>query len=198
VSADLNAGAASVSWIDIFSTGPITLTETDPPFAVHANNTSTNATAGTITIVSKQATVDLFGVAVQANAPGGGGAGGTVAVEAAQTVNFHSAIVEAKGANSGGGHQSGGTISARSFNGQVLGVAPGQLNADGGKGQGTVDLGAVELQGCDSGGPALSYTGTATPVLTPLGPACGGTPTLPSFVDLPTCKCAAPTCPPTS
>src|SRR5262249_1144315 len=37
VSADLVAGAAAVSWIDIFSNGDIVITETQLPYAVHAN-----------------------------------------------------------------------------------------------------------------------------------------------------------------
>jgi hypothetical protein len=195
VSADLGAGTAGVSWIDLFANGPITITETQLPYAVHANNGQTNALGGTITVGSKASTVDLAGFALQANALAGGGAGGSITVEAFGALSFGTSSVQARGANSGGGHQQGGTISGRSFNSHVTGSNPGELNADGGKGQPTFKLGTVQLKGCANGGPGVSYSGNVTPALTILADACGGSPTFPAFVVIPICQCPLLECP---
>src|SRR5262249_3658329 len=66
------------AWIDIFATKDITIKgDTAAPYAVHANpDGSTNTFAGLITVKSKSGKVTTSGLAIQANALGGGSDGG--------------------------------------------------------------------------------------------------------------------------
>jgi hypothetical protein len=212
VNADIGTagGSEGRGWIDLFARGDITIIgDTVLPYAVHANGGLAQNTddGGLVTVKSTQGAVittedvpATVGLAIQANATSSGSKGGDVRVEASADVNFNSASIQAEGANSGGGAQAGGHISARSFNGFVLGVAPGELNADGGAGQATPEPGVVTLQGCGTGAPAdgVAYTGTVTPlpVANP-GDACGSSPQLPAGVTLPDAICTERCHPPT-
>ncbi len=184
-------GNSGGSWVDIFARGNISiLNDNLAPFAVHANQPTGTGTAnggpsgGLIMVKSLEGMVTTAGFAIQANATQNGGGGGEVIVEASQNVAFGTAIIEARGANAGGGAQNGGRIFGRSFNGVVSGAAPGHLNADGGGGQAVPDLGVVTLQGCGTGAPGdgVTYTGASTPAATILADACGGSPTVAAYV----------------
>ncbi len=187
-------GVSGHAWIDIFALNDITINGPFvEPFAVHSNMTLSNGTGGTIQVKSKAGNVNTGGLAIQANATNGGGAGGIVLVQGAIDVNFSAATIEAKGANKGGGHQSGGEITARAFNGVVSGVAPGRLDADGGGGQSTPDPGVVTLQGCGTpaAGDGVNYSGTVVPApAVILADQCGGEPAFAAYVVFPACACA--------
>jgi hypothetical protein len=150
------------------------------PYAVHANNSPTNARAGDITAKSVNGNVTTLGLAVQANARGG--KGGTITVQAGGAgtpqgdVSLGAASIQAKGATSGG-VPAGGQITARSYSGHVIGSAGGELNATGG----ISPNGSVSLQGCATVPPAVGYQGTITPApATILAASCGGSPVVPS------------------
>ncbi len=150
------SGGHQIAWIDLVARGDITIkNDNSDSYAVHANEENlTNSTGGIITVRSRDGRVTTSNNAIQANATRPGSQGGTVIVEAGSDLIFGMASIQAKGANSGGGAQAGGTISAQS-NGKITGNAPGELNADGGSG---VKPGTVTLQGC-----SMDYTGTVTP-----------------------------------
>jgi hypothetical protein len=191
-----SGGTSGRGWIDILANGDILLNDgtgndfvnpaipgPQSDYLVHANmNPLTDSTAGILLVQSKLGKVDTFGRTLQANADvGSGGKGGLITVEAGGLspvpggdVNFHDASIQAIGNNTNNcpSPKEGGHISARSSNGQVLGIAgaanPAELNADGGNAPGNDDCdnpGDVTLQGC---GPTaaqdgVNYTGTVTP-----------------------------------
>ena len=187
-------GSGGTSWIDLFARGPITINgDVSGNFAVHANGLAgTNDNGGDITVKSKGGAVTMGGPpsarALQANATGNGGKGGNVVVQAGGlatvgAVNFGSALVEALGADAGGGGQQGGSISSRSFNDMVLGSAPGALDTREGP---TTPNGSITFQACSG----VAYTGTTDAAsVTTLPAACGGQPTFKPYVTLPNCKC---------
>ena len=173
---------ANRTWIDIFANGNITISNDTPGYAVHANPSSaTNNHAGVITIKSAGGNVTTTGNAIQANSVGSGGEGGILDVEAFGDVSFGASSIQAEGTNTGGGTQKGGQITVQAFNGLVSGNAPGELNANGGGGGGTV--GFVKLTGCGTVNPGdgVNYTGAVTPASpNPVQPdSCGGAPTIP-------------------
>ncbi len=180
------SGGHQIAWIDLFAAGDITIIGgTGTNYAVHANEFVSTSDGGLITVKSTKGGVLTTNSAIQANGAFGaatGGAGGSVTVQASNDVNLTSASIQAKGDVTGGG-AAGGHIANRSFNGQVTGSLPGELNASGGP-----PLGTVTNQGCT----AVTYTGTSTPtaVVAPL--ACGGAPSVPSYVQLPDCTGCAP------
>src|SRR5262249_56339126 len=69
--------------------------------------------------------------AVQANALNLSGHGGDVTIQAGANVELNASTVQAKGGNTGS-NRTGGTIAGRSFNGSLLGNAPGGLDANAG------------------------------------------------------------------
>jgi hypothetical protein len=181
-----SGGTQGLGWIDLFARGNITITgDTVAPYAGHANQTLGNGHGGVITVKSKEGKVETFGLALQANDTSAGGKGGQVTVEAGGAgspggdVNLHSASIQAKGAT-GSSSTAGGTILVQA-NGQILGIAPGELNAGGG---GTP--GSVTLKAC--GG--VTYAGTATPAAsTGVPAACPFAPAFQDYVKLPPCVC---------
>ncbi|HEV8437194.1 MAG TPA: right-handed parallel beta-helix repeat-containing protein [Methylomirabilota bacterium] len=198
------SGGHQIAWIDLFSRGPITITGngTGPyaagatPYAVHANEFVGNSQGGFVTVISTINGVTATGRAIQAEGglnttifvPTRGGQGGKIVVEGGGTgaaggknIDFAASSIRARGATTGGGPK-GGTIFARSFRGNVLGVLPGELNAGGGG-----VLGSVTLQACTG----VAYTGTSTPPLSTLPNDCTGAPTLPAYVTLPNCVCGS-------
>ncbi len=167
------------SWIDLFARRDITILghgvgERSAPFAVTARQFSPDAPAGIITVKSVAGKVVTTGRALQADAASAGGVGGTVVVEAASDVVLGDALVRAAGI------VAGGSIAVRSFNGAITGGTGGDpglgaLDASPGGGAG------IETRICT--GPA--YSGALVPAGTALPPACGGAPTLPAYVTLP-------------
>jgi hypothetical protein len=181
------------SWVDIFARGPITITgDSAAPYAVHANESVTNAIGGGVTIKSTAGTVSMTGLAVQANATAGGGRGGEVTVEGSGDVALNTAAIEARGASTGNG-QAGGKIHIRSFTGRISGAAPGKVDAFGGKpanGQAKFTASFVT--------PATTYTGNVIGSRTNVIDQSGSTPLLPlevisadgrSYVALKPCLC---------
>jgi hypothetical protein len=181
------------AWIDLYAQHDIIiLGDITGAYGVHANAASSgpasNSFGGLITMKSKAGKFSASGLSDQANATAIGSDGGDVIVEAggvgsAGNVDFGAASIQAKesltSSNTKGGH-----ISARSFNGFVLGLVGGELNAGGG-----IVAGSVTLQGCGTVAPAdgVSYAGTSTPSATILADACTGSPTIPTSVILPNC-----------
>ena len=196
-----SGGTSGLGWVDLLANGNILINDgtgndganpaipspaTD--YAVHANMGLGNGHGGIVTVQSKSGSDSTFGLALQANDTANGAHGGTVIVEAggagspAGDVAFNTASIQAVGSTGGGGTKGGGTIAARSFNGDITGTPPGSLNANGGP-----PAGSITLTSCL--GP--SYTGASTPAAVPVGGVCGGTPTFPSPADtlLPAATC---------
>jgi hypothetical protein len=209
INADTSQGGGhKIAWIDLFARGDIVIhgggagpyPANAYRYAVHANEFTANSKGGLIAVKSQIGTVTLTGRAIQADGglkqttfqPGAGGIGGVVTLEAGGGVDLGTASVRARGANAGGGPQTGGNILVRSFTGHVVGAASGELNADGGAGKRPPDPGTVILAGCDTPPPAVNYAGTAIPAATMSGPSCGGTPTLSVYVVFPTSSCTLP------
>lgn len=178
-------GAAGTSWVDLFAHGPIEIIgDTSGPFAVHANGLAgSNDDGGDITVKSVADQVTATNRALQADATRPGGAGGSLIVQAAAPVTLNTASLFAQGdANPVGGLGIGGIIAGRSFN--------GALNWQNGDGDvEPIATGSIALTACG----AISTAGTdfhgEVPVLAAL---CGGAPTLPVYVILPTCLCPIP------
>jgi hypothetical protein len=209
INADTGQGGGhEVAWIDLLAKGDITITgagagpyaPADQGYAVHANQFVSTSTGGIITVKSEAGRVTLGGQAIQADGgvgksdglPSRGGQGGVIAIEAGGPgspggdVDLGTASVRARGANSGGGAQAGGDIRVVSFNGRVVGAAPGEVNASGG---GAKNPGTVQFQGC--GTTPVSYTGASTPVPGEAA-SCGGVPEIPVYVVFPTAACTPP------
>ncbi|MGE5827383.1 MAG: right-handed parallel beta-helix repeat-containing protein [Micromonosporaceae bacterium] len=170
------------AWIDLYAENSITINNDGVgPYSVHANSGgTTDDFGGLITAKVRSGPFTSSGLAIQANSTASGGDGGHVTIEASANVALGDSSIQARGATVGGA-PAGGTISARSFNGFVMGNAPGELIATGGLGAGN---GSITLQGCGNGGPndGVNYTGTTNPAAVILADACGGAPTLPAAV----------------
>ena len=137
-------GTQGSSWIDVLANGAITIrgnatvpaadnNDTNPAFAVHANQILQNGHGGDITVISTGSTVTMFGRALQANASTGsnGGKGGHIVILAFGEVAFGTgvipAFVQAAGDTTGGG-PAGRHVIAQSFNGNVTGIAASRIN----------------------------------------------------------------------
>jgi hypothetical protein len=184
-------GTQGGSWIDLLANGAITIrgittpapaagnNDTNPVFAVHANQILQNGHGGAITVISTDSTVTTTGRAVQANAStaSNGGTGGKIVVLAAGEVAFGTgatpAFIEAAGDTNSTG--AGGTITAQSFTANVSGPAGSQLKVDGP----AAHIGTVTLTGCAN--PAGTYLGQVLPAAARVNvTACpGGSPPLP-------------------
>ncbi len=168
------------TWIDLFARRDITILghavgERSAPFAASARQFSPDTPAGIITVKSVAGKVVTSGRALQADATSAGGVGGTVVIEAALDVMLGDALVRAAGI------VAGGSISVRSFNGAITGGTRGDPSL------GALDVspgGSVGIETTICGGAA--YAGALVPTGTILAPVCGGAPTLPGFVTLPT------------
>ena len=195
-----SGGTTGRGWIDLLANGNILINDGTgndganakipspaTSFAVHANMTLGNGIGGVIAVQSKFGQVSTFGNAIQANDTSSGGHGGSVTVEAGGAtpppgdVAFNTALIQANGSTGGGGAKGGGTIAARSFNGDITGTPPGALSATGGP-----PAGSITLTSCI--GP--SYSGGENPAAVPAN-SCGGTPTFPVPADtlLPPATC---------
>ena len=151
-------GTRGSGWVDLLANDAITITgnptapaaadnnDTNPAFAVHANQILQNGHGGDITVISTASTVTMFGRALQANAStvSNGGRGGHVVMLAFGEVAFGTgavpAFVQAAGDTTGGSPQ-GGTVVAQSFNGNVTGIATSQITVNG-------PGGTAKLTGC--------------------------------------------------
>ncbi len=137
----------------------------------------------------------------QANATPAGGDGGQIHIEAGLTVTLDGATIEAQGDTIGtGGFGIGGQIGPtgtpiRAFNGP-LSWATGVGNAQptGSPLQGGAS-GVINLSGCGSVTATASFPVTQGSFSPTISTACGGAPTLPSYVTLPSSACDA-TCNP--
>ena len=198
----MSGGTAGTGWIDVLAnldiaiqgntTTPYTTPGSNnlvtPAWSLHANMALQNGHGGSIAVQSRSGKVTASGRAIQANAStnNNGGKGGNVTVEAGGPgspggdLNFGNASIQAMGDTSGGGGQAGGHITGHSFNGQVLGNAPGELNATG-------PGGTVKLFGCLG----VTYGGASTPAFAIDAGSCGDPVVLPSPADtsLPLATC---------
>jgi hypothetical protein len=124
ISADtsMSRGVNCCPWIDLYAQGDISIKgDSTAPFAVHANETVTNAFGGYITVKSRGGNVSATGFAIQANATAGGGTGGNVVVQAKNDVTLDDAKIFAEGdAVATGGFGNGGSIEARAFSGGLF------------------------------------------------------------------------------
>jgi hypothetical protein len=209
VNADIgtSGGTQGFAWIDILANGAITIrgnatapvlplvnnNDTNPAYAVHANMFLQNGHGGDITVISKDSTVTMFGRAIQANAStaNNGGQGGHIVIQGNGEVAFGTGVTPAFVQAAGditGGSPAGGTVNAKSFNGNVTGIATSQISVLGPGGLAT-------LTGCVD--PAGTYLGIV--IGTELDvTACGGSPTLPipAATLIPSATCAARCQPP--
>ena len=99
------------------------------------------------------------------------GHGGDVTIQAGANVELNASTVQAKGATAGS-NRTGGTIDGRSFNGSLLGNAPGVLDAN----AGAPRVGAITLTACV----VVNYTGTTLPTAVTATGVCGGNPVMPA------------------
>ena len=136
-----------------------------PPYAVHANACPasdgqapcSNSFGGLITVLSQNGKVLSSGRALQANAYAIGSDGGDIRVEAGGAmpggeVDLDDSSLQATGPT-GGTNPAGGSILVRSWEDDVLGVAPGELKV---AGDGAADPGTITLTACGD----VNYTGT--------------------------------------
>jgi hypothetical protein len=194
-----SGGIEGRSWVDVLANLAITIrgngtapaagnNDTNPAFAVHANQ-FLGGHGGDITVISTGSTVTMFGRALQANSStnvqsSGGGAGGHLVIRAHDAVAFGTGAVPAYAQAAGDANGAGGTVLAKSYNGDVTGVAGSQINA-GGPG------GLVTLEGCTD--PILTYLGTVIATTYNHMPVCpGGSPPLPVPANtlIPSADCA--------
>ena len=224
VNADIgqSGGGTGRSWIDVYANGNVNIVgDTAVPFAVHANM-GLQGHAGIITVKSVTGDVIASDLAIQADNTAGGGDGGEIHVEARNNLNFNTASVFARGdfASSGGfgvGGQIGTDTSppcttcfisntpVRAWNGGIT-----WTTGDGDvRPTGTGDVahpvsvgqrGEIVLQACAAGGGiTLGATfpvnvAAAPPFPKTLASACGGGPTLPAYVTLPSATCLQTFC----
>jgi parallel beta helix pectate lyase-like protein len=197
--AELNAdvgdgGSNGTSWIDLFARGNIAINGDAGTYAVHANELAqTNGGGGDITVKSRDGKVTTGGNALQAgDGLSNGSKGGNVVVEAggvggAGDIVFGTASIQALADGSPGATGTGGTITAKSFNGQITGSAPGALDTREAGAAG----GVITLTAC-AADPALTYTGTEDAATVNNNfPFCGGTVQFQPYVVLPDCPCQA-------
>lgn len=198
----MSGGVLCCPWIDLLAQGDISIKgDTTGAFALHANETLTNAFGGTITVKSKGGNVSASGLAIQANAIAGGGTGGTVVIEAKGNVNLDEAQIFAEGDGvATGGFGVGGTISARAFSGDLFWRnLPGGVAATGdveptGSSIPLAKQGIITLDFCglnDTGGtlfPVTAGSPTTPAINAGLCPP-PAAPTLPAYVTLPECLC---------
>ncbi len=201
-------GANGRSWIEIFAAGAITITDgpgndhkVEIPgtsagfqslFAVHASMFGVNSgQGGLINITSTTAGVTASGNVAEASATTNGSNGGEIHIEANQGLTLAGANIFAQGdIIATGGYGEGGQIGTtsaplRAFNGPLswtTGIGDAQPTGSpliGG------ESGVVNLRGCGSVTATATFPatkGTFSPTTTNV---CGGAPTLPSYVALP-------------
>lgn len=188
VNADIamSGGTEGIAWIDLFAYKHINIIgKTAGNFAVHANEGATNGGGGIVTVKSLAGDIRAIGLALQADSTGGGGAGGTITVEAGNDVNLDNGTLYARGDYVAmGGYGYGGKISVRSFNGSlswkngVGDVRPTGTDVPASR-RGTISL--TYCTTIDTSGTSFPSNGTPT---TPDPPTqtCGGSPTFESYV----------------
>ena len=184
-------------------------------FAVHGNNGGNSPVAAQITVKSVEGNLHASGFAFEADAnqnSSGIPRGGKMSLEALEDVTFDSARACARGDfTQDGGYGFGGLIGTTATNPDTPGiksytgtfswallgigdVRPTGTDNVGGSQLPAANRGEIVWQDCTAG--AVNTLGTVfpnsgLPATTPteMADACGGAPTLPSYVTLPTCAC---------
>lgn len=205
-------GSLGTSWIDIFAHGDIQINGAATPFAAHANgNAGTNDNGGVITVKSTSGSIGATGSALQADATGGGGAGGEIHIEAHANVNLSGSDVFARGDYfASGGFGNGGKIGTlalptRAFTGSLSWTSGiGDVRPTGtGDAAHPVPLakrGIIFFQDClaPAGvtlGAAFPFNGNAATTPTTVADVCDASgPTLPAYATLPLATCTITTC----
>jgi hypothetical protein len=185
----MSGGTQGTSWIDLFARGNITITgDIVNPYAVHANQTLGNGHGGIIHVASRDGKVETSGRAIQANDTSSGGKGGQVSVEASGPgspdgdVDFGNASIQARGGSGSGSLVV--SISARSWNGKILGVVGGELNAC------PPGTSSVTLEACLGVFYPVPQTCPSPPIIiNPPNSRCGGVVLFTDYVKLPPCIC---------
>ncbi|PWU23543.1 MAG: hypothetical protein C5B48_08445 [Candidatus Rokuibacteriota bacterium] len=200
-------GVNCCAWIDLFASGDISIVGPNTgTFAVHADQFVTGGFGGLITVKSTGGSVTARGQAINASDTRSGGDGGTVTVEAKANVTLDDARIFAQGdLLATGGFGVGGVMEGRAFSGDLSWKnVPGGATPIGdvqptGSGVLPAQRGTISLNSCsaiDTTGTVFPVTsGTATSPIQASGlcpPAEPDAPTLPSYVALPSCTCAAP------
>lgn len=200
----MSGGVQCCAWVDLIARGDVQVTgDTAAPFSVHASQTLTNGFGGLVKVLSTEGNVAMRGLAVQADANVAGGTAGKVTIQASGSVTLDEAQIFARGdfngTNAGLGFGIGGAVGAKAFNGPLSWnnpnggvVATGDVRPSGSFVP-AAQRGTIALAGCGSvttTSTQFPANGTAT---TPAAPvlACGGAPTLESYVTLPACLCGA-------
>jgi hypothetical protein len=184
-------------------------------FAVHANNGGNSPVAGQITVKSVEGNLMASGFAFEADAnqnSSGNPAGGHMSLEAARDVTFTAARVCARGDfTPTGGFGIGGFVGTTATTPDMPGIKAWNGSFSWLVGVGDVrptgtdpppdpptlpaaDRGEIVFQDCTAGpantlGSVFPNNGTPATTPTEMADACGGAPTLPSYVTLPTCAC---------
>ncbi len=209
ISVDHTGNSNKMGWIDLFARGDIQiLNDKTSPFAVHANpGTANTQPAFDVTVKSKAGNITATGHAIQTGKNTAGNDGGHVVIQAAQAIDLDTATIEAVGDfTQTGGFGTGGTVTIRSFSGNLswqngLGdvrptgadtIPPINVTAPSAA---SGDRGVITFQNCTGGtvntsGTTFPFNGNVatTPQTDPVG-ACGGAPTFASYVILPLCVC---------
>jgi hypothetical protein len=184
-----SGGTTGLGWIDVISNLNVVLQDgagndhvqplggggsVPVNHMLHANQYLGNGHGGLVEVFSKTGSVSASGNAISANAVVFAGDGGDVTVEAAGNVALDASSIEARGDDHSNGF--GGSISARSYAGDVTGAPPGLLDASA---FATGNFGSVTLTACAN---PVGYTGGSNPAAVPNPGVCIPTmPTLPAL-----------------
>ncbi len=167
VDTSMSGGVQCCAWVDLFARDDIRiLGAPSGAFAVHGNQTVTNAFGAHIQVKSTEGSVVARGRAIEASATRPGGTGGQVAIEAAGLVDLNEAIIVAAGDNTaGGGFGVGGQVAVR-FAAAVdwRNLAGGTAATGDVRPTGSIvpaaDIGTIALTACT----AVTTTGTSFPI----------------------------------
>lgn len=189
----MSGGTAGIAWIDLFAGGDIRIIgNTEGAFAVHANESVTNSGGGIITVKSVDGNVWAGGLALQAQALPGGSGGGSITVDADQSINLETASIFTRGDYVAmGGYGKGGDLEIRAFKGSLLWQnGTGDVRPTGSSipvsSRGVISLSYCTYFGAT--GTVFSSNGTPTTPETPVQ-ACGGAPQVPTYVSFMQCIC---------
>jgi len=200
VRADAPTGSAVNKGVDLFAREDIQIlgaSTSGSLFAVSSIPGSSKSDGGLIRVLSTEDAITASAKAIDAGHTLAGDRGGTVEISAKDDVNFDTAVVDASGDySSSNSNRAGGSISVRSYSGDVTWTnGSGDVRPLGStSGIALADQGTIVLTACgtvDTTGSTYPVNGTATSVFpeTHTGTCSPAAPSLPSGVSaLMTCN----------